>query len=512
MSRFPASSRLSIVALALITAACGDSSPLAPKSAFEVLAEDSVRYTPVGSQTVSLDQTCTVEIATGRSVCDAPHAPNTAPGVALDVVFADSRYFVLVKGAQSCANGEVDKVCTESNAVQNLLSQPIGVTNDGVVSGVQVILKSLSAAKKNGGPASISLLGGTTGSFSGITCTNNGSTVACPVMEYAEQVAPQATSTAKTWTFDIQASAETYAYTVNISVPLPVESGVVRWVWDQQTLASSDAFYGVFGRSNSEVFAAGSNGMIRRFNGSGWTAMTSGTTVRLNSVWANASTSDVFVAGFSNTMLRYNGTAWSPMTIPAAPNGLATTWYGVYGFSANNVFAVGTAGQIRRWDGSTWNSMKSPTNNILTAVWGSDPNNVYAVGVNGTILRWNGTTWATLKSGTNSALYSVWGNAAGTIIYASGRNGTLLRSTDGITWTRVSLPAGYASQYTWGMWGTGANDLYVATQGGTVLHYDGKNWRTQNTKQTASLYGMWGTSSTNMYGVGAGKTLARGMN
>ncbi len=536
MSNISLLSRVSIVTLALVGAACGDMSPVAPTapgapaSTLEVgvtdsaatdstlsLVPDSV-FADTASMT-TMDFECTTNTENGESSC-AP-VTSVAGGVSFDVIFSGTNYFSIVKASSSCVdNGNVGRTCTESTAIKNLMSQPIGVTTSGTIQGVKAIFKSMSAAKTNGTAAAISLGGASTGSFTGVTCTNNGSTVACPYVTFAQQVAPQATSSSQTWVFTIKAPATTYSYTLSISVPTPVESAVFRWVRDQQDLTSAEAFYGVHGRSATEAYAVGSSGMISKWNGTAWSAMTSGTTVRLNSVWANTSTSDVFAAGFTNTMLRWNGTAWTKMTIPADPTGKATTWYGVYGFSASDVFAVGGNGLIRRWNGTAWSAMTSPVASlkvlpVLTAVWGTSNSNVFAVGTNGTILKFNGTTWTTLSSGTTTNLYSIWGNATGTVIYASGRSGVLLRSTNGgTTWTPVALPTAYATQYMWGMWGTSGatTSLYIATQGGTVLHFDGTTWRTQDTNQTSNLYGMWGTSATNIVLGGSGKTLMRGTN
>ena len=46
----------------------------------------------------------------------------------------------------------------------------------------------------------------------------------------------------------------------------------------------------VWGSSGSDVFAVGNGGTILHYDGSAWSAMTSGTTFALNGVWGSSGT------------------------------------------------------------------------------------------------------------------------------------------------------------------------------------------------------------------------------
>ena len=96
----------------------------------------------------------------------------------------------------------------------------------------------------------------------------------------------------------------------------------------------------VWGSSSSDVFAVGVNGTILHYDGTSWSAMTSGTTVLLYGIWGS-SASDVFAAGVSGTILHYNGTTWSAMT-----SGTGYSLYGIWGSSGSDVFAVGECGTV----------------------------------------------------------------------------------------------------------------------------------------------------------------------
>jgi hypothetical protein len=104
----------------------------------------------------------------------------------------------------------------------------------------------------------------------------------------------------------------------------------------------------------------------------------------LYSVWGNSS-SDVFAVGYDGTILHYNGSAWSAMS-----SGTTDVLGGIWGSSASDVFAVGEGGIILHYNGSTWSAMSSGTINDLHDVWGHLTSDVFAVGIFGTILHYSG--------------------------------------------------------------------------------------------------------------------------
>src|SRR5439155_25581168 len=110
-------------------------------------------------------------------------------------------------------------------------------------------------------------------------------------------------------------------------------------------------------------------GTILHYNGSAWTASSSGTTNAFFGVWA-ASSADAWAVGQNATLLHYNGTNWSTATWP------------------------GSAAQI------------------VNGVWGIGPADVWAVGSNGLILHYNGTAWSAVASGVTWFLFSAWGKSS----------------------------------------------------------------------------------------------------
>ena len=114
--------------------------------------------------------------------------------------------------------------------------------------------------------------------------------------------------------------------------------------WCQRNPPQGGSLHGVWGSGPNDVWAVGGDG-----NGDGIT-------------------------------LHWDGTAWT-----AVSSGTMYDLIRVWGSGANDVWAVGDVGTILHWDGSAWTSASSGTTFALFGVWGSGANDVWAVG-DGTIL------------------------------------------------------------------------------------------------------------------------------
>jgi len=266
--------------------------------------------------------------------------------------------------------------------------------------------------------------------------------------------------------------------------------------WSAMTSDTTVQLNSVWGSSSSNVFAVGASGTILYYNGNAWSKMTSGITSlfppSLNGVWGTGA-NDVFAVGDSGTIRYYNGNAWSKMT-----SGTIFQLNGVWGLSSSNVFAVGALGTIRKYNGTSWSGSSSGTLWQLNSVWGSSSSNVFAVGALGTIRKYDGTSWSGSSSGTLWQLNSVWGSSASNV-FAVGNSGTI-RKYNGTSWSGMTSGT---TKNLYGVWGTGANDVFAVGDSGTVLHYNGIAWSTMNSSVTTALYGIWGSSFANVFAVGA---------
>jgi len=61
--------------------------------------------------------------------------------------------------------------------------------------------------------------------------------------------------------------------------------------------------------------------------------------------------------------------------------------------------------------------------------------------------------------------------------------------------TGIELPLGAVS-------GTSADDVWAVGSGGTILHYDGTNWRPSSSGATGTLFALWAEDRKNAWAVG----------
>ncbi len=73
-------------------------------------------------------------------------------------------------------------------------------------------------------------------------------------------------------------------------------------------------------------------------------------------------------------------------------------------------------------------------------------------------------------------------------------------------WGTEQAPGVLGSNYLMGIWGSGANNVFVTGFGGKVAHYNGSVWDTINTG-TGDLWRVWGTASDDVFAVGAATIL-----
>lgn len=205
-------------------------------------------------------------------------------------------------------------------------------------------------------------------------------------------------------------------------------------------------FYGVWGSAPDDVWAVGTFGLIEHYDGTKWTGNSSPTALALYGIWG-LSRSEVYAVGQSSSpgtaqgvFLKYNGSGWSTITTAGLD-----TFNSVWADNSSDstlIYACGNNGLLVRYDPSKtpqWASIISNTTNNLNGIWGtrsstkgSFSNHVFAVGSGGTILRIRypmDTGWMTLPSpGTTMNFYGIRGSDTQELIYAYGQGGTIVRA------------------------------------------------------------------------------------
>lgn len=280
------------------------------------------------------------------------------------------------------------------------------------------------------------------------------------------------------------------------------------WAW-QNPVPQEGSIYDIWGSSDNCVYVVGEDGMILRYNGNSWVALSSGTTNRLNCVWGS-SANDIYAVGDGGTILHYGGTGldWT-----SVDSGITEDLYAVWGSSATDIFAVGGNGTIRHYDGSAWSTMVSGVTSGITinGVWGSSASDVFAVAQSGAILHYGGVglSWTSMINNTPSSLDDVWGTSASNV-YAVGTSGTVLHYEGvGSTWSMQTKDV--EPNHLYAVWGSSATDIYAVGSYGTILHSaDGSTWNAASHPPSGTmeyLQGIWGSSATNIYTAGYGAIL-----
>lgn len=310
--------------------------------------------------------------------------------------------------------------------------------------------------------------------------------------------------------------------------------GELQWRW-QNPLPDGNALNNVWCSSPNDVFAVGTNGTIKHYDGSTWSEMESGTTSNLNRVWASSS-SDVFTVG-ENVILHYDGSLWQSMDYEIS----GCYFYDVWGSSPSDVFVSGsrldngtTKGIILHYDGSNWDIMTDQLTGSVSSIWGSSPSDVYAVSNEyiatseqffpnyaSIIYHYDGQSWnEMMRSEINDeirgdTLRDIWGTSPNDI-YAVGERlyseetetrdvvTTVIYHYDGDSWTSTTSVTGRL----YGVWGSSPSDIYavMGMQGreNIFLYYDGNNWNTIRHDFGNYILGVHGTSSSDIFMVGRG--------
>jgi uncharacterized protein YjdB len=243
--------------------------------------------------------------------------------------------------------------------------------------------------------------------------------------------------------------------------------------WTQSQTGTAAEYYGLWGSTGSDIRAVGyPDGATIHWNGSAWTASSTGGTDQLNRVWKGSPTA-AFAGTSNGKILRYDGSTWTPTTL-ASGEYLTSLWgsweqsvYATFTASGqtklfkftgnswtqgatvnatvNNAFGFsdvdiiygaavsGGNSALYRFDGTNFNAQTHPNIGSVNAIWGSSLSDIYAVGNSGAIIWYNGTSWSSMSgTATSDHLQSIWGTSNGDV-FAGGTSGTLLRGVRGAT-------------------------------------------------------------------------------
>ena len=186
-------------------------------------------------------------------------------------------------------------------------------------------------------------------------------------------------------------------------------------------------------------------------------------------------------------------------------SGVTKTVFALHGFEANNLWGVGADGAILHYGGLGWGQQASPVVENLYGVWGAVEDDVWAVGAGGTVLRFDGAVWEEdAIPGAFSDLRGIWGTSANDIFVAGGSYSGAWHY-DGTTWTKMTVPGADLRD----IHGSSSDSVWAVGRYGSIRYWNGTNWSVQSAGTTKDLFSVHAVSADEAYAVGAAGTLLR---
>lgn len=209
-----------------------------------------------------------------------------------------------------------------------------------------------------------------------------------------------------------------------------------------------------------------------------------------------------------------SGTASWQVVLQKLDGALLSVW----GSSATDVYAVGGPhgntgfnALVMHFDGTSWRRLDAGNTDTYWWAHGTGRDDVWMTGENGRISHFDGTAFKHYASGTTATIFGVWAASAndvwavgGTPEASSGQPNDVLLHFDGTAWTPSPLPKTLGRTY-FKVWGTGADDVFVVGEAGTIWHRTGGAWTLMSDPPVAhgTLLTVHGCGPKDVYAVGS---------
>ena len=272
---------------------------------------------------------------------------------------------------------------------------------------------------------------------------------------------------------------------------LPANLWAVSTHWQKMSSPVSQSLNAIWGRSRTDIFAVGNNGMILHYNGTAWRNQVSPVQTDLNAIWGNET--DIYIVGDNGLILKREYQTWATM-LSGTENDLLDIW----GIADNDIFAVGKKGTILRNTSGIWFEMASRTLSTLNSVWGA-AGPVFVCGSGGKLLQLKDNQWSALTGQTFNSLNAIWGQSDN-FLYTVGASGVILKYQAG-TWSET-IEESFINLHA--VWGFSDGKVFAGGYRGTILFHDTARpeWTPMDTDTTDTIKDLWGTSSQDVYAVG----------
>ena len=201
-------------------------------------------------------------------------------------------------------------------------------------------------------------------------------------------------------------------------------------------------------------------------------------------------TNFAYAVGGSGSIYNWNGSNWQNEVSPATSN-LNT----VKIIDQNNIWAVGDEG-VFHFDGVNWTQPSDAPVEILWGLEFTSSDSVWVGGEFGKIYFYNGTSWSLSDLDANTIMdFSFLDSKSG---WALGGKGKVFHY-NGAGWS-LQHSLDFSNQFGRSLRVYSADDIWIGSAGGDLVHWDGTNWTTFDGIQY--IYGIDGVSSNDIWFVG----------
>ena len=193
-----------------------------------------------------------------------------------------------------------------------------------------------------------------------------------------------------------------------------------HWEWQVMDTPAEHQLTGVWGRSDTDVYAVGKSATILHYDGGIWTLMeypVGAPSGSLADVTGSPEGDEVYAVGTDGLFIAFNGSTWFA---PPEDTGTTENLHGICRISANEMYAVGDEGTFIVFDGYFWVPINSGTDRNLLSVWCRPGSDVWAVGH----LNYSGMSTTVLRY---DGVVQLVGHPVGHFMYAVGGSGSLVR-------------------------------------------------------------------------------------
>ncbi len=168
----------------------------------------------------------------------------------------------------------------------------------------------------------------------------------------------------------------------------------------EELLLSENWIMGLWCDSSPNILATDEDGSVHHLLGGTWT-IRAVSDRSLTAVWG-FNHDHAYAVGDAGVVYRWDGHEWSAISKP-----LGQKLFAVHGTSADSLYVCGNNGALWHWNGSSWTKIELGTNVRLLGLHAASPQEVWVCGARGSLHKGRGDDWQNLTGLTATDLHDV---------------------------------------------------------------------------------------------------------